>query len=247
MIGVEDEQHLQGPLQHRVDPVLPGQLEHHLQEVPAVAQLVVGVGVRRPHRVAVSEGRHRRHLGDEPEDLGAAVLGVVDVLRVRVERRQRGHGRDEHPHRVGVVAEGPHQLLDVLVDDRVVGDVVHPSLVLRPGGKLAVEDEVRRLQVVALLGQLLDRIAPIKKDALVPVDEGDLAAAGGGVGEGGVVGHQPEVVGPRLDLPQVERADRPVLDGDLVGLARPVVGDGEGVLAHDRPSEAARPRPVSGG
>jgi hypothetical protein len=36
----------------------------------------------------------------------------------------------------------------------------------------------------------------------------------------------------RLDLAQVHRLDGAVRDGDLVRLARAVVGDGQGVLGH---------------
>ena len=44
---------------------------------------------------------------------------------------------------------------------------------LRPGRQLAEQDQIRRFEVGAVLGQLLDRIAPIHQDALVAVDEGD--------------------------------------------------------------------------
>ena len=56
-------------------------------------------------------------------------------------------------------------------------------------------------------------------------------AAGRGVGEGRVVGHQAEVVVGDLDLAKVHRADRAVRDRQLVGLAGAVVGDGERLLA----------------
>ena len=78
-----------------------------------------------------------------------------------------------------------------------------------------------------------DRVAAVFEDALLAVDVGDRAAARGGVREGGVVGHQAEVVGVGLDLAEVHRADGAVADRQLVGLAGAVVGDGEGVR-HDR-------------
>src|SRR2546430_6458261 len=59
------------------------------------------------------------------------------------------------------------ELLDALVDDRVVGDVIHPRIELRRGGQLAVEQQVRRFQERAPLGQLLDRIAAVAQDPLV--------------------------------------------------------------------------------
>ena len=45
-----------------------------------------------------------------------------------------------------------------------------------------------------MLAQLLDRDAAVPQLALVAVDPGDRAAAGGRVEERRVVGHQPEVV-----------------------------------------------------
>ena len=88
------------------------------------------------------------------------------------------------------------------------------------GGQLAEQDQVGRLEVVALLGQLLDGVAAVVQDALVAVDVGDGAPAVRGVQERRVVRHQPEVVGAGLDLPQVHGADGAVLDRQLVVLAR---------------------------
>ena len=73
--------------------------------------------------------------------------------------------------------------------------------------------------------QLLDRVAAVEEDALVAVDERDPAAAGRGVHERRVVGHHAELVGRHLDLPQIRRADRAVLNRQLVLPARAVVGD----------------------
>ena len=63
---------------------------------------------------------------------------------------------------------------------------------------------------VALLGELLDRVAAVAENALVAVDERDRALARRGVHEGGIVRHQPEFVGRRLDLAKVHRAGRRV-------------------------------------
>ena len=57
------------------------------------------------------------------------------------------------------------------------------------------------------------------------VDVGDRGAAGGGVGEGRVVGHHPEFVLVDFDLAQVHRPHGAVGDRQLVGLAGAVVGD----------------------
>ena len=77
-------------------------------------------------RVAEGVGGDARHLGDQPVRLQPARLGVEDVLGVRVERRQRADGAEEHAHRVRVVAEPLHELLDVLVQHRVERDLARP-------------------------------------------------------------------------------------------------------------------------
>ena len=91
----------------------------------------------------------------------------------------------EHAHRVGVVLEAFHELLDVLVEVRVERDVVHPLLELRARWQLAVDQQVSRLQERGALGELFDRVAAVLQDAALAVDVGDGAAAGRGVGEAG--------------------------------------------------------------
>ena len=77
MVGVQDEQQIECLLHDRIGLVLPlGHLEHHVEEVPREAQLVVGIGVGDPPAVPVGEGRHGRHLGDQPMRLRLLRLGV---------------------------------------------------------------------------------------------------------------------------------------------------------------------------
>ena len=230
MIGVQDEEDVQRPLQPGVRLVLElGHLVEHVQEVAGVAQVVVRIDVRLAHRVAERERRERRHLRDQPDHVEVAELLVVDLVRVGIERRQRAGRREQHPHRVRVVAEALHEALDVLVHERVDRDLVRPLVELRLVGQVAVHEQVGDLEVGRLLGQLLDRIAAVLEHPGLAVEEGDRGAARRGVHERGVVGHDPEVVLVDLDVAQGGGAHRPVLDGDLVGLARAVVGDGQRV------------------
>ena len=175
----------------------------------------------------VGEGGEGRHLGDQPDRRHVALFGVVDLLRVRVEGRERADAGQQHPHRVGVVAEALEELLEVLVDVGVVGDVEDPAVELGAGRQLAEDQQVGDLEEGGALAELLDRVAAVFEDAGVAVDVGDRGAAGGGVGEGRVVGHHPEFVLVDLDLAQVHAAHGAVLDRQLVGLAGAVVGDGQ--------------------
>ena len=188
-------------------------LEQHVQEVAGEAEVVVRVDVRPADAVAVGVGGDARHLRDQAMHLPEPRLLVEDVLGIGIEGGQRADGAEEDPHRVRVVAEALHELLDVLVEHRVERDLLRPVLQLRGRRQLAEENQVGRFEVVAFFGQLLDRIAAIEQDALVAVDVGDRAAAVRGVHERRVVRHQPEVVGRRLDLPEVHRADGAVLIG----------------------------------
>ncbi len=228
---MEDEQDVERFDERRVRaiPARRGHLEEHVQEVLAVGEVVVRIDVRHPEAVAIGERRERGHLGDQPIGLLGPRDLVVDVAGVRIERGHRRDGRDQHPHRMRVVVEGVHHLLQTLVDHRVPGDVVDPLGVLLRVGELPVEEQVGDLEVAAVLRQLLDRVAAVAEDPLLPVDVGDAARARGGVEKGGVVGHEAEVVRAGLDLPQVDGADRPVDDGDLVGAPRSLVPDGERV------------------
>jgi len=68
--------------------------------------------------------------------------------------------------------------------------VVEISLLAR-GGEVAVEKEVAGFEEVAVLGELLDGVAAVEKDALVAVDVGNARFSGGGGGEAGIVGEHP--------------------------------------------------------
>ena len=101
------------------------------------------------------------------------MAGIVDVLGVGIEGRERAHHAEQHAHRVGVVAEPLEELGDVGVDVGVVLDRLGPLVELRLGRQLALAQQVGHLEEAGLLGQLLDRIAAVAQDAPVAVDEGD--------------------------------------------------------------------------
>ena len=195
VVGVQDPEDVEGALEPRVGLVLHlGHLEHHREEVAGVGQVVVRIDVREPEVVPVGEGGERRHLRDQPHRRHVALDLVVDLLRVRIEGGERADRREQHPHRVGVVAEALDELLDVLVDEGVVGDLEDPLVELLLGRQLAVDQEIGDLEVRGLLAQLLDRVAAVLEHAGLAVDVADRAAHGRRVRERRVVGHQAEVV-----------------------------------------------------
>ena len=73
-----------------------------------------------------------------------------------------------------VAAEAGEEAAHLLVHHGVAGDAMVEIVLLRRGRQFAVEQQVADLQEVAVLGQLVDRIAAVQQDALVAVDVGDL-------------------------------------------------------------------------
>ncbi len=226
VVRVEDEENVERPLEDRVGRVvLLPHAEEHVEEVAAVRERVVWVEVGTTGRVAEAPRGEGRHLGDDLDDVLVAGRLVADVLRLRVEGREGGDKGDQLAHHVGVVEEPVHRSDHVLVNERVVGDLILPGAVLVGGRKLAVEEEVGDLEEGRVLRQLLDRVAAVAQDSLVAVDHGDRRAAGGRVLVRRVVAEEAEVVAVRLDLPEVHGGDGPVLDRELVLCAGAVVGD----------------------
>ena len=195
VVGVQDEEHVERALENGVRLVLQlGHLEQHVQEVAREAQVVVGIDVVAADAVAVRVARDARDLCDEPQALAVARFLIEDELGIAIERRERADRTDEDAHRMGVVLEPLHQLLDVLMQQRVLRDGIGPVLQLRCGRQLPEDDQIRRFEVVAVFGQMLDRVAAILEDALVAVDVRDGAAARRRVEKRRVVGHQARVV-----------------------------------------------------
>ena len=186
--------------------------------------------------MAVRHGGDGRHLADEALDLVQAVGGIVNVARLGIDAGKRGHRAHEHGHGVSVVAEAFHEFLGALVDHGVVRDLVDPILELGFGGQLAEQQQVGDLQESAMLGQHFDGIAAVAQDAAIAIDVGDRALAGSRVHEGRVIGHEPEIVGAGLDLPQIHGADGAILNGQGIALSGAVVGDRYGFLRHNQRS-----------
>jgi hypothetical protein len=214
VVRVQREEDVERLLDRGVRPVLRlGHLEHHVQEVAGVAEVVVRVDDRQAAAMTVRIGGERRDLRDEAP-IWMRRLVVTDVLRLRVERREGADGREQDAHRVRVVAEAVDELPHVLVNHGVHRDLVpKPSSCLLFGSSPFCSSHTTSRTSSCLLGELLDRVSAVLEDALVAVDERDLRARRRGVLERRVVRHQAEVVVAHLDLPEIHRLDGPVADG----------------------------------
>ena len=89
---------------------------------------------------------------------------------------------------MGVVVEAFQEALtDVLVDERVIGDLVHPVVELCLVREIPVDQQVGDFEVGRLLCQLFDRVAAVLELALLAVHVGDRALGCCCRHEGGVV------------------------------------------------------------
>ena len=245
VVGVQDEEHVQGPDGFGVHLVgFGGEPERHPQEVLHQRERVVRVEERLTDRLLVRVGRDRRQLGQQP-DGGEFHLGVVErVERVLVVGRQRVGRAGQHRHRMRITREAVEEPLQVLVQQRVALDLVGELLQLLLVRQFPVDQQIADLDEVRLLGKLLDRVAAIAQDAGVAVDVGDGALGGRGVDEsaveGGVAGlgqqrTQRDTVGAlgRVDDVQVKLTTGVFEGGVLV------------VIGHGNPFFAAAVRTLS--
>ena len=142
-------------------------------------------------------------------------IGIVDVDRVVIEGRQRADHADHDRHRMRVAAEPGVEPRHLLMHHRVLGDAVVEVRVLLRRRQLAVEQQIAGLDEIAVLGELIDRIAAIEQDALVAVDEGDLRLAARRRGEARVVGEAAGVLVERVDVDHIG-AQRALADRQVV-------------------------------
>ena len=101
------------------------------------------------------------------------MLGIVDIERVVVERRQRTHRTDQHRHWVCIATEATEEKLHLLMHHGVIRHRGDKFRLLRWIGQLAVQQQVASFQEVAIHCELLDRVAAIKKFAFITINVSD--------------------------------------------------------------------------
>src|SRR5690606_35515322 len=111
-----------------------------------------------------------------------------------------------------------------------VRDAVVEVFLLRLGRQLAVEEQVAGLEEVAVLGELLDRIATMQQYALVTVDVRDLGLAARGRGEARIVGESAGFFVEGADVDDV-RPHRPLSHLEFSGFSLEIKCCGR--AAHD--------------
>ena len=128
-------------------------------------------------------------------------------VRVVVEGRQRADDAAHDGHRMRIAAETREKARHLLVDHGVARDAVVEIVLLRLRRQFAVEQQIADFQEIAVLGQLVDRIAAVQQDAFVAVDEGDLGLAGRRRSETRIIGEHAGILVERADVDHI-RPDR---------------------------------------
>src|SRR5947207_10616633 len=118
---------------------------------------------------------------------------------------------------------------------------VDPLATLLWIGHLAMDQEIGDLEKGAPLGQFLDGVTPVAKNATVAIDVGDGASAAGRVEKSWIVAEHAGAGPVRCDLLEFGGRDRAVPNGDLVAAAGAVIDDGKRLFGHLAPPSLVGP------
>ena len=178
VVGMEDEEQVERLGDAGIDLVVLGRhREHHVEQVRRIPEVVAGVHVRLADRLLERPGGQRRQLGDEAVDRDLDGIRVEDVLAVRVEGAHSHDAGGEDRHRMRVGRERVEEVTHLLADERVMHDFRDEPIELLLRRQLAPDEEIGDLEEGGVLGELLDRVAAVAEDALLPVEERDRARA----------------------------------------------------------------------
>src|SRR5687768_3268723 len=87
MISVQDIENRQSPFENRVGLVLQlCRLEHHVEEIALIAQIVIGICVLHSDPVSKSESSNRRDLCDQAINLFPTTILIEDIFGVWIKR-----------------------------------------------------------------------------------------------------------------------------------------------------------------
>ena len=188
MVSMQNEDTVDGAREHIVDLVfLTRNRKHHAHEVGRIGQIVARINVGFAHRILVSHGDKTGHLADELHGSHGSLLGIEQVAALGIER---GHGSDQagqNRHRMCIAAEPLQEEMHRLVNERVVHHEVLEVFLFFCVGQFAFEKQITDFKVVAVAGELLDRIAAIEQFARRAVNVRNSALAGGRAHEARVV------------------------------------------------------------
>ena len=119
---------------------------------------------------------------------------------------------------MSVTTETVEETVHLVMDHRVAGDAVLELGFLRGGRQLAIQEQVAGLEEIAVLSELVDRVAPVEEHALVAVNIGDLGFRTRGRGKARVESEHARL---GVELADVEdrRAHRALVDRQFDGFS----------------------------
>lgn len=111
--------------------------------------------MRATNSVSVTVCRNGSHITNDSVDLFISNIRIIiDVLSrqsrigFRVEGRSGGNGRNEHTHRVSIISEALHNLVDILMNKGMGLDFVLPELELGGSREFSIDQEESNFQEV---------------------------------------------------------------------------------------------------
>ena len=204
VIGVEQKNEIERIDDFRLRIVVPIRLgEHHVQEIGRVAEVPARVDKRQAALGAVGHGREGANFGNEQSGSPVEMplvqllfvgshLGVIAAERVE-------HG-GENGHGMRRVRESLEEDAHAFVDRGTGGNAGAKFGELARVRQFAVNDQECGLQKDRFGRQILDAVAAMPQDPLLPVDESDAAAARPRVGIAIVISDEAGLVAERTHV-----------------------------------------------
>ncbi len=161
------------------------------------------------------------------------MLGIGSIHLGVVVGRHRPHDGGQHCHGVRVVAEALEEIQHALVEHGVRADRVIELVEFALGRQFTVQQQVADFEEIRVLGQLLDRVTPVHEDAFLAVDKRDVGLAAAGCDEAGIISKDALLPVEGGDIDDI-RTDRTGMNVQLCFFA--VWADQSiGILAHVNP------------
>ena len=141
--------------------------------VADLAGLVDLLGARRDDVAAaahaIERSRDRDGLRGEPDRFALVRVGGI-ALGVSVEECERGDGRAQRAHRMGIARRETEQLDDARIDGCGLAQASSQRRQLVPVGELAVPEEVADFFEGGVLGEVLDFVPSVHEPPLLAED-----------------------------------------------------------------------------
>ena len=171
MIGVQRENTIHCALQHRIDHViLRRNGKHHTQEVTGIRQIVARIDERFANRIFIRHRHQGWNFCDQAMSRNFATFCATIVRRIK--RTHCAHRCGQHRHRMRITAKATEKRLHLLMDHRVVHDVLFNELIfLRLIRQLAIEQQIGYFQILAFFSQLLDRVTTIQQLTFITINK----------------------------------------------------------------------------